>query len=29
MWVYGLDWTGPGYRQVTDACESGNEPRVP
>ena len=26
MWVYGLDWAGPGYRQVTDACECGNEP---
>ena len=26
MWVYGLDWTGPGQRQVADACECGNEP---
>ena len=26
MWVYGLDWAGPGQRQVTDACECGNEP---
>ena len=26
MWVYGLDWAGPGYRQVVDACECGNEP---
>ena len=26
MWVYGLDWAGPGYRQVSDACECGNEP---
>jgi len=25
MWVYGLDWAGPGYRQVADACECGNE----
>ena len=28
MWVYGLDWTGPGQRQVADACECGNEPSV-
>ena len=28
MWVYGLDWAGPGQRQVTDACECGNEPSV-
>jgi len=28
MWVYGLDWAGPGYRQVADACECGNEPSV-
>ena len=21
----GLDWTGPGKRQVADACECGNE----
>jgi len=26
MWVYGLDKDGPGYRQVVDACEGGNEP---
>ena len=26
MWVYGLDWTGPRYRQVADACECVNEP---
>ena len=26
MWVYGLDWAGPGWRQVEDACECGNEP---
>ena len=26
MWVYGLDWAGPRYRQVTDACECGDEP---
>jgi len=26
MWVYGLDWAGPGYSQVADACECGNEP---
>ena len=26
MWVYGLDWAGPGQRQVADACECGNEP---
>jgi len=24
--VYGLDWAGPGWRQMTDACECGNEP---
>jgi len=23
MWVYGLDWAGPGQRQVADACECG------
>jgi hypothetical protein len=23
MWVCGLDWAGPGWRQVADACESG------
>ena len=26
MWVYGLNWAGPGQRQVLDACEYGNEP---
>jgi len=26
MWVYGLDWAGPRWRQVADACECGNEP---
>jgi len=26
MWVYGLDWAGPGYGQVADAFEYGNEP---
>jgi len=26
MWVYGLDWVGPGLGQVADACECGNEP---
>ena len=26
MWVYGVDWVGPGQRQVVDACECGNEP---
>jgi len=25
-WVCGLDWAGPGKRQVADACECGNEP---
>ena len=25
MWVFGLDWTAPGQRQVADACECGNE----
>jgi len=25
MWVYGLDWAGPEYREVADACECGNE----
>ena len=28
MWVYGLDWAGPGLRQVTDAFECGNERSV-
>ena len=26
MWVFGLDWAGPGQGQVADACECGNEP---
>jgi len=26
MWVYGLDWAGPGQRKVADACDYGNEP---
>ena len=26
MWVYGLEWAGPGQGQVADACECGNEP---
>ena len=26
MWVYGVDWAGPGERQVADAYEYGNEP---
>ena len=26
MWVYGLDWAGPGKGQVAGACECGNEP---
>ena len=25
MWVCGLHWAGPGYGQVADACECGNE----
>jgi len=25
MWVYGLDWAGPGLSQVAEACECGNE----
>jgi len=25
MWVYGLDWAGPEWRQLADACEYGNE----
>jgi len=24
-WI-GLDWAGPGYRQLADSCECGNEP---
>jgi len=23
MWVYGLDWAGPGKGWVVDACECG------
>ena len=26
MWVYGLDWAGPGQGWVADACECVNEP---
>jgi len=26
MWLYGLDWAGPGYRQVADSRKCGNEP---
>ena len=26
MWVYGLDWAGPGQRQVAESCECANEP---
>ena len=26
MWVYGLDWAGPGMRKMTDDCECCNEP---
>ena len=26
MWVYGLDWAGPGQIQMADGCECGNEP---
>ena len=26
MWVYGLDWADPGWRQVADAFECGIEP---
>ena len=26
MWVYGLDWVGPGLGQLADACEYSNEP---
>jgi len=25
MWVYGLDWPGPGLGQVAKACGCGNE----
>ena len=26
MWVYGLDWAGPGQKQLADTCECVNEP---
>jgi len=26
MWIYGLDWAGPGYGRVADAFECCNEP---
>ena len=26
MWVCGLDWAGPGQRQMANACKCGNEP---
>ena len=26
MWVCGLDWVGPGWGQVAEACECYNEP---
>ena len=26
MWLYGLDWAGPGLGQMSDAYECGNEP---
>ena len=26
MWACGLDWAGPGQRQVVYACECSNEP---
>jgi len=26
MWVYVLVWADPGYREMADACECGNEP---
>ena len=26
MWVYGLDWAGPGWRQLAEACEYRNVP---
>ena len=26
MWVFGLDWGGPGHGQVADDCECGNGP---
>ena len=27
MWVYGLDWAGPGQRRLADDCECDNEPQ--
>jgi len=24
MWLYGLDWAGPEWRNLADACECGN-----
>ena len=29
MWVYGLNWADPEYRQVADACECVINLRVP
>jgi len=29
MWVYGLDWAGPGSGRVAGACECGMNLRVP
>ena len=26
MWVYGLDWAGPGQGRLAEAFECGNEP---
>jgi hypothetical protein len=26
MWVYGLNWADPGYRQVAYPCECGCKP---
>ena len=26
MWVCRLDWADPGWGQVAEACECGNEP---
>ena len=26
MWVFGLDWAGPGQEQLADACECCDEP---
>ena len=25
MWVYGVDWVGPGEIQVVDVCDCGDE----